>query len=145
MNIIWKQSNNTLAITSIFDGSDPAEHAGLLQERGDIPADWECLATNVEVFPTDWPFQEDWVFVDGQIVVDTAKKQGRIKQEIINQISILEIESMIPRVMREFTLAVMEKEAIAAGYTLDQLYSANIGYKKLKDLDSQIKHLRSQI
>lgn len=67
------------------------------------------------------------------------------KQLIRNEIDELERGSMIPRVTREFILVVMEKEAKAANITSDQLYSANIGYRKLKDLDSQIRALRAQL
>lgn len=69
MNILWKKPDETLAVTSIFDESDPAEHAVLLQERGDIPADWTVAATNVTQFP-EGARQEYWRFVDGGIVVE---------------------------------------------------------------------------
>ena len=62
-----------------------------------------------------------------------------------DQIKQLEAASGIPRITREFMLGVMEKEAIDAGITLEQLATANIGYKRLKDLDNQIKALRKLI
>lgn len=84
MNILWQQPNGTLAMTSIFDGSDPAEHAALLQGRGDVPADWRAVAVGVadECFPQDWPHQEDWRFVSGRIAVDLASAQDRTKDRL---------------------------------------------------------------
>jgi len=67
------------------------------------------------------------------------------KQLIRNEIDELERGNMIPRVTREFILVVMEKEAKASNITSDQLYNANIGYRKLKDLDSQIRALRAKL
>ena len=78
---------------------------------------------------------------------EIAAMQQAIDPKVIaaNEILRLESESKIPRVSREFMLSVMEKEAIDAGYTLEQLYAANIGYRKLKDLDTQIRTLRKQL
>lgn len=72
MNIIWQRPDGSLAVSTIFDGSDPAEHAALLHERGDIPADWTAVAFGKVEFPANWPRQEDWRFVDGQIIADPA-------------------------------------------------------------------------
>lgn len=74
-NIIWKQPNGTLAVTSILDGSHPLEHAGLLQRRGDIPADWSLELTACDTFPT-WPRQEDWVIEDGVIVTSLTRAKA---------------------------------------------------------------------
>lgn len=67
------------------------------------------------------------------------------KQAIRDSIDSMEKTTMIQRVSREFMLVMMEKEATDAGYTLEQLYASNIGYRKLKDLDSQIRALRTQL
>lgn len=74
-----------------------------------------------------------------------AWEASRSKTAIQWQIDNLETASKIPRVTREFMLQVMEKEATDAGMTLEQLRQANIGYKKLKDLDTQIRTLRGQL
>lgn len=66
MNIIWQQPNETLAVTSIFDGSDPVEHAQLLQSRGDVPSDWVVVATDYQGSFPNTP-QEYWRW-DGGIV-----------------------------------------------------------------------------
>lgn len=71
MNILWIQPTGALALTSVFDDADPAEHAALLQERGDIPADWTLAGINVDWPDTGWRHESHrW---DGrQIVVDYA-------------------------------------------------------------------------
>lgn len=74
-----------------------------------------------------------------------AWEAARNKTAIQWQIDNLEAVSKIPRVMREFMLGSMEREAAADGMTLEQLRQANIGYKKLKDLDLQIRALRAQL
>lgn len=84
MNIIWKKPDNTLAVTSIFDGSDPEEHAQLLKDQGNIPADWIPVATSVDEFPAYWNRQEDWRVVSGRIVVDMecAKETTRSRLRV---------------------------------------------------------------
>lgn len=72
MNIIWQRPDDSLAVSTIFDGSDPAAHAALLHERGDIPTDWTAVAFGEVEFPANWPRQEDWRFVDGEIIADPA-------------------------------------------------------------------------
>lgn len=71
MIIVWKQPNGAIAVTSIFDGSDPAEHAQLLQERGDIPADWVAVQFSETTFPSG-P-QESWIWDGANITVDPIK------------------------------------------------------------------------
>lgn len=73
-----------------------------------------------------------------------ADAQDRLAA-IQGQIDELEKQTQLPRVTREFMLASMENMAAAQGLTPDQLYQANIGYRKVKDLDNQIKALRAQI
>ena len=60
MNIIWKKTDDTLAVTSIFDETtSSSEHAVLLKERGDIDPEWVAVGFDVETFP-DWEVQEDF-------------------------------------------------------------------------------------
>ena len=75
-NIIWKQPNNTLAVTSIFDGSSPQDHAVLLKYRGDVPADWTAVAFNHQNFPSE--AQESWRW-DGTDIVVNAEALRQIK------------------------------------------------------------------
>lgn len=68
MNIVWQQPNGAIAVTSIFNGSDPQEHADLLKEQGDIPFDWVAVAYTHADFPD--VIQEAWVWKDNKINVD---------------------------------------------------------------------------
>ena len=63
------------------------------------------------------------------------------------QIAALESASMLPRVAREFMLAGIELEGArqVPPITPSQLYAANIGYKRLKDLDDEIAALRASL
>lgn len=64
-----------------------------------------------------------------------------------DQIAALEWSSMLPRVAREFMIRAIELEGArqVPPITEEQLYAANIGYRKLKDLDAQIAVLRGQL
>lgn len=83
-NILWAQPSGLLAVTGLFDDSDPAEHAAMLLERGDVPADWVVAGLNVEWPDTGWP-HEAHRFTDGAVVVDFAAAvevtKGRLRQE----------------------------------------------------------------
>lgn len=82
-------------------------------------------------------------------VVFTRKSDEQIEQarkaRIQSQIDALEGTSMIPRVTREFMLLTMEKEAVAAGFTLEDLRASHYAYRKVKELDEQIAALRGQL
>jgi hypothetical protein len=49
------------------------------------------------------------------------------------------------RFVREAMLLISVQQAAALGLTEPQLYAANIGYKRVKDLDTQIITLRTQM
>jgi len=55
MNIIWKQPDNTLALTSCVDGINAEEHAIELQQNGFIPNDWVLVGTEIQ-----WATDERW-------------------------------------------------------------------------------------
>jgi hypothetical protein len=57
------------------------------------------------------------------------------------QIDVLEKETMLPRVVREYML--LNAEMVAAANGLDPM--TNIGYRKVKELDQAIAALRSQL
>ncbi len=78
--IIWKKPNAQLAFTKILDGSDPVSHAALLLDRGDIPSDWSVAAIGDMALP-DWP-QEDWRFLNGEIVVDMTAARETTKERL---------------------------------------------------------------
>ena len=84
MNILWIQPSGQLALTSVFDDMSPpgfAElHAAVLRERGDIPADWQLAAINVDWPETGWR-HEAHRWDGGKVVVDleAAKEETRIR------------------------------------------------------------------
>lgn len=85
---------------------------------------------------------ESWL-ADGGLPADAdAFEHGPL-----DQIAALETASMLPRVAREFMLAGLELEGArhVPPITPEQLYAANIGYKKLRDLDDQIAALRASL
>jgi len=67
MNIIWQQPDYSISVTSIFDDSDPAEHATKLKAIGNVPRDWQAVAFNYEAAFPDTP-QETWRWTNGSIV-----------------------------------------------------------------------------
>lgn len=78
----------------------------------------------------------------------TRKSDEQIKEQANNkidqQIGAQENQQLLPRVVREFLLASAVKEAAALGLTEEQLYAANIGYRKMKDANTAIQALRAQ-
>ncbi|MDD5688487.1 MAG: hypothetical protein PHE88_11730 [Elusimicrobia bacterium] len=71
----------------------------------------------------------------------TAQQQ---RDAIQAQIDALESATHMNRFVREAMLLISVQQAQALGLTEPQLYAANIGYKKVKDLDTQIVALRTQ-
>lgn len=106
MNIVWLQSNNNIAVTSIFDGSDPQEHANLLKDREDVPADWVAVAFDYQNFPTD--SQDTWRWDGTQIVVD-ADALRQIKYQ--NSITAFQIRAAL----NQLNLRSAVEQAVAAG------------------------------
>jgi len=80
-NIIWLQPNNTIAVTSIWNDDAAEEHAQLLLNRGDVPSDWQILGYNIESFPS-WYRQEDWIWENGNIVVDFDRAKESTKERL---------------------------------------------------------------
>ena len=70
-NIIWKQGNGKIAVTSIIDGTSPEDHLDTLAERGDIPAGWEVLTTNYTGTYPSIP-QEGWLWDDTGLIADPS-------------------------------------------------------------------------
>lgn len=143
MNILWEKPDGTLAFTSILDGGDPVTHADELKSRGDIPADWTMVATNI-VWPSGTEPMENYTW-NGNAVVVRTKSQTEINADMQYQIDQIEIATLMNRATREFMLLIAEQQGAASGLTPSQLYAANPAYKKVKDIDNQIVALRSQI
>ena len=105
-NIVWKQPNNTLAVTSIFDDSSSQDHAVLLKYRGDVPSDWEAVAFDLEQFPSE--AQESWRWDGTQIVVN-ADALRQVKYQ--NSITAFQIRAAL----NQLNLRNSVEQAVASG------------------------------
>lgn len=72
----------------------------------------------------------------------TAQQQRDVIQYQIDKI---EADTHMNRFVREAMILVSQQQAAALGLTEPQLYAANIGYKKVKDIDTMIVNLRNQM
>ena len=90
MNIIWKMPDGCVAVTHVIDpDTNLNDHAAELQERGDIPSDWEKVSTNVSM-PADKLFRGAWSWTTTKKSIDinmtkakeVAHKYRRDKREI---------------------------------------------------------------
>lgn len=72
----------------------------------------------------------------------TAQQQRDVIQ---SQIDALEALSKMNRFVREWAILASVQQATASGITEPQLYVANSGYRQIKDLDTLIIGLRSQM
>lgn len=66
-------------------------------------------------------------------------------QAVKDKIATIERDTLMNRAVREFMLAQAEAIGASAGLTPEQLYQANVGYRKVKDIDTEIAVLRAQI
>lgn len=70
MAIIWVKPDNTVAVTTVLDGAREADHARMLQDRGDVPADWVVAAVDYTGgFPA--AAQEAWRWDGGALICVT--------------------------------------------------------------------------
>lgn len=137
MNIIWKQPNGMLAVTSICDGSDPVEHSALLKEQGNIDESWECVATSYNKDFPPGPL-DTWAWDGTSIVVDPVRQIEFHNYEVNCEIVKLEGGDPLARASREFMLTSFAATAAAQG--IDPTTSPS--YVKIKALDDQIASLR---
>lgn len=67
------------------------------------------------------------------------------KQRAVDRIAALETSALLPRPSRDFMLAMMVQLAAQQGVSEPDLYARNPGYRKVKDLDEEIKALRESL
>ncbi len=86
---------------------------------------------------------------DAPYVVFTKKPDEMIEQvrraKLQAQIDALDGGNPMARPTREFMILSMEKEAVAAGFTVEELRASHYAYRKVKELDEQIVALRGQL
>lgn len=100
-NIIWRDAVGRIAVTTILDGTDVAEHAQQLLSDENFSG-WTVLATNYAgTFPSCT--QKRWEWVGGQIVAQAGAAGADRREEILREISML--ESGTSRALRDMTTA----------------------------------------
>lgn len=82
------------------------------------------------------------VVVYREVVPPTAQEQ---RDAIQKQIDALESKTHMNRFVREEMILISVQQSQGLGLSEPQMYLDNIGYKKVKDLDTHIATLRSQI
>lgn len=85
------------------------------------------------------------LMTEAEVDAHIAASQPSQTQIIKYQIEQIERETLMNRAVREFMLANAEMIAASQGYTPEQLYQVNVGYRRVKDIDNQIAALRAQI
>lgn len=86
-----------------------------------------------------------WVLEDAANPPDGNPLPQDPKEQILCQIDAIERQTLMNRAVREFMLAQAEQIGEAAGYTPAQLYQVNVGYRKVKDVDTEIVALRAKL
>ena len=120
------------------------------------PANWDKQSLGFVEVTTVGTREDDryyWVseeVKDGvRTITNTPKAPEQIKQMEVGilqtKLDALDGGNPMARPTREFMLLSIEEKAITAGYTLEQLYAANFGYRKVKDLDVSVGALRDEI
>lgn len=84
MNIIWKQPDNSVAVTHLANPSaSPSKEAEMLKSRGDIPADWEMVATAITLPDTrEWRDAWSWTTPDPVIDICPIKAADLTKERL---------------------------------------------------------------
>lgn len=75
----------------------------------------------------------------------TTPTAEQIKANIQAEITALETAQLLPRVTREALMLTAVLLAAQQGVAEPQLYAENIAYRKMKDFDTMIAQLRSQL
>jgi hypothetical protein len=77
MNIIWKKTNEELAISFLSEEVIAKEHAVFLKEQNILPSTWEAVAFDI-VVPNHWGNQEDFRFDGNVVYVDINALRARL-------------------------------------------------------------------
>lgn len=132
MNILWIQESGVLALTSIFDGSDPSEHAEVLKERGDIPAGWRVAGVNVDWPDTGWPHEAHrWngqaVVIDYDAAVEITKTRLRVERApLLAANDLLLRDAMIDGDQEKQRAAVAERDRLRDITNIEHLSLADL-------------------
>lgn len=86
MQLIWKQPDNTLAVTILsdevlVDGFDVSDYAGHLVTIGVVPVSWQLIGVDIPWPESSWK-QETYKWDGTQIIVDIAKAQTEVAERI---------------------------------------------------------------
>lgn len=68
-NIVWKNADGSISVTYLVEAQNADLHAEELQFNGDIPADSEMVAKNIDI-PTDREFRGAWAWITEDPVID---------------------------------------------------------------------------
>lgn len=100
-NIIWRNADGGIAVTTILDGTDPNEHVTQLAADGNF-AGWTVLATGYTgTFPSC--SQERWQWVGGQITAQAGAANADRRAEVLREIA--RLEAGTTRALRDMTPA----------------------------------------
>jgi hypothetical protein len=87
--------------------------------------------------------------VDAPYVVYTPKSLESVnaskKEKLKVEIKQKEQEAILNRAVREFMLLLAESQAAAQGVTPAQLYLVNPAYRAIKDFDTEVSALRTEL
>jgi hypothetical protein len=125
-------------------------------EGTQYPATWDKASLGFVEVTTVGTREDDryfWVSEDVKdgvrTITNTPKDPEQVKAMEVGmlqaKLDALDGGNPMARPTREFMLLSIEEKAVLAGYTLEQLYEANFGYRKVKDLDVSVGALRDEI
>lgn len=133
-------------VTGKFLGESVAEESPLEPGVFLVPA----YATPIEPPATaegqaDFFVNGEWVVLDDAVAGSGSPIPVSQREQILLQIEAIERETLMNRAVREFMLIASEERAAGLGMTAEQLYAANIAYRRVKDTDNRIAALRGQL
>lgn len=134
-----KRANEFAAYTDANGTSYPWVPRDLL-EVVDLPAPPEDYSPDTH----DTREIQDYPYVVYPRKSDEQIEQVR-KAKVQAQIDAMDGGNPMARPTREFMILSMEKEAVAAGFAVEDLRASHFAYRKVKELDEQIAALRGQL